>query len=114
MTGSTAQLSMPPIAAIKAAKKRCISMGAFHAWRPVFDMHPLAACMDNHTVCIDVELSETSPDWFAILCWILNMAKRINWFCDENKVVGDVAAQYWLERFLWRCDVVCQLDYLPS
>ena len=58
MTDSTAQLDTPPIAALKAAKKRCISMGAFHAWRPVFDMHPLAACMDNHTVCIDVELSE--------------------------------------------------------
>lgn len=29
-----------------------------------------------------------------------------------RKVIGDSAAQYWIERFLWRCDVICQLDYL--
>ena len=93
---------MNGIRELKAAKKRCISMGAYHAWEPAFDWHPLAACVDNYTTCIDAELSETISDYGCVLFWILTMARRINWFCDGNKVVGDVAAQYWLERFLWR------------
>lgn len=103
---------MSPIAEVKAAKKRCIAMGAFHAWAPEFDSHPLAACMDNYTTCIDVERAERAPNWEAILHWTLTMARKVNGFCDGHKVVGDVAAQYWLERFLWRCDAICQWDYL--
>lgn len=103
---------MDKIKEIKAAKKRCIAMGKFHGWCADFDKHPLAASLDNHTYCIDIECNEEEVDFSAILEWILNMAKSVNKYCDAFKVSGDAAAEYWLERFLWRCDVVCDVSYL--
>ena len=99
---------------IKMAKKRCVGMGVFHAWRVEFDMHPLAATMDNYTACIDVEMDEAKPDFLAVLVWILTMARKINALCDSEKVVGNDGSEYWLERFLWRCDCVLQWDSLRA
>jgi hypothetical protein len=99
---------------IKRAKKRCVGMGSFHSWRIEFDGHPLAATMDNYTTCIDGEMKETKPDYLVVLVWILAMARKINAFCDAEKVVGNAAAEYWLERFLWRCDCVLQWDSLQA
>lgn len=87
-------------------------MGVYSPWRAAFDKHPLAAMMDNYTVCIDVELAERRPDYECVLHWILTMARAINAYCDATKIAGDDAAEYWLERFLWRCDRVCQWDFL--
>jgi hypothetical protein len=103
---------MSHITDIQSARKRCVSMGKPHAWRPEFDLHHLAACIDNHIACIDVEM-EAAPkdrDFFAMLVWLHNMAKRINAFCDGHKIAGDTAAEYWLERFLWRADCPIQMD----
>jgi hypothetical protein len=94
------------LAEMKAARRRAISMGAHHAWTPEFNRHPLAACIDNHTACIDAE-PNTGEDTFAILCWILTMARAVNRFCEENKVAGDAASEYWLERFAWVYGRVC-------
>jgi hypothetical protein len=96
---------------IQSARKRCVSMGKHHAWMVDFDRHPLAATMDNYTVCIDVELCEESPDFLAVLIWILTMARKINAYCDAERVSGNAAAEYWLERFLWRSDKVCQWNW---
>ena len=98
------------ISEIKSALRRCLTMGAYSGWRLEFNSHPLAASIDNHTACIDVELEQRQPEYFAVLCWILNMARSINAYCDANKVVGDVAAQYWLERFLWRVNCVADMS----
>lgn len=105
---------MTPIAEVKAAKKRAISMGRHSGWIPEYNQHALASCMDNHTAIIDAELDGENHDvCFLFILWeLLAMARKINGYCDANKVVGDHAAQYWLERFLWRCDVICQWDYL--
>lgn len=105
---------MTPISELKAAKKRAISMGKYSSWRPEYDRHLLAACIDNRTTVIDAELDgENNHVCFLLILWeLLAMARKINAYCDTSKVVGDAAAQYWLERFLWRCDIICQLDYL--
>lgn len=99
---------------IKSAHRRAVSMGRHHGWSGRFNSHPLAACIDNYTVCIDVELAGRSPDYLSILVWIAAMAKRINDHCAEHQVSGDHAAEYWLERFLWRADAVCVLSVLWS
>jgi hypothetical protein len=105
---------MTPIAEVKAAKKRAISMGGYSGWRPEYDDHPLAACMDNRTAIIDAEMEDDKTDYLFVLWELHAMAKKINAYCDSHKVDGDIAAQYWLERFLWRCDVVCRWDFLHS
>jgi hypothetical protein len=97
---------------IQAARKRAASMGKPHAWRLEFDRHAMAACIDNHIACIDAEM-ENAPknrDFIAMLVWLHNMSKRINVFCDAHKIAGDEAAEYWLERFLWRADFPIQMD----
>lgn len=91
---------------IQTAKKRCITMGVAQGWRPEFDLHPLAASIDNHTCVIDVELEKEKPDYLSILVWIHTMAKKVNQYCDEQMVKDNKAAEYWLERFLWRVDSV--------
>ena len=101
-----------PRAEVISARKRCVSMGRYHAWRPDFDAHPLAACLDNHTKCLDAELEEAQPDWLEMMIYICIMARRINWFCAANKISDDVAAQYWLERFLWRCNMLFDFDVM--
>ena len=104
---------MSPIAEVKSAKKRAISMGRYSGWRPEYDHHHLAACMDNYTAVLDAELGSESPVCYLVAFGCIEkMARRINAYCDGHKVVGDAAAQYWIERFLWRCDAVCQWDYL--
>lgn len=103
---------MNALAEVKSARKRALSMGRYSGWRREYDRHPLAACVDNYTACIDAERENKSPDWLAILGFILAIARRINGYCDDHKVADDPAAQYWLERFLWRCDSVCAMDVL--
>lgn len=88
---------MTHIEEIKSARKRAESMGRIHAWHPEFNQHPLAACIDNHSACIE----EEQEDRFAVLCWILNMARAVNKFCEAQRVAGSAAAEYWLERFAW-------------
>ena len=102
------------ISEIKSAIRRCQKMGKYAGWKPEFNNHQLAASLDNHTWCIDVERQEDQPDWFAILCWTLNMARSINAYCDTTKVADDAAAQYWLERFLWRVNSVCEMQELTD
>lgn len=92
---------------IEAAIKRCMNMGVSSPWRLDYNNHQLAACIDNHTVCIDVELKSANPDYLSILHWLLYIARAINKYCDMHKVSESQAAQYWLERFLWRCDCIC-------
>ena len=88
-------------------------MGRPHGWVVNFDSHPIAASMDNHTACIDVELeNKDEPDYLSILQWILLMARKINNYCENNRVAGDNAAEYWMERFLWRSECVCKWDHL--
>ena len=101
---------MPPRTEVISARKRCVSMGRYHAWHPDFDTHPLAACLDNHTACLDAEFAEPKPDWLVIFGCILIMSRRINCFCTENKILGDAGAQYWLERFLWRSNMLFDFD----
>lgn len=109
---SFAGVAVERILAIKRAKKRCVSMGRHHAWRVEFNAHPLAATLDNYTACLDVELTQPKPDYLSVLMWVLTMAQKINAFCDSERVVGNDGAEYWLERFLWRCDCVLQWDSL--
>ena len=90
----------PHIAEIKSARRRAESMGKAHGWMPEFNAHPLAACIDNHTACIDAEVGDTQ-DSFAVMCWLLNMARAVNRFCDAHRVAGSAASEYWLERFVW-------------
>lgn len=97
---------MAALAEFQSAKKRAVSMGRFHAWKPSFEAHPLAAAMDNYTACIDAD----AGDFDAILGYLLVQAKRINTVCDSQRIVGDEAGEYWLERFLWRCDLVANFD----
>lgn len=102
------------IAIIRTAKKRGLAMGVCHPWQRSFDRHPLAAAIDNYTLAIDVERAADRPDYLSMLVWIAAMAGAVNSFCAAHRVAGDAAAEYWLERFLWRCDVVAQLDMLPG
>ena len=99
---------MAALAELQSAKKRAISMGQFHAWRPEFNAHSLAAAMDNYTACID----GAADDYPAIMGYLLAQARRINAVCDAQRIVGDAAGEYWLERFLWRCDAVANVDRL--
>lgn len=100
---------MNPIAEILRARKRSQNMGCYHPWQPAFNTHPLAACLDNHEACIEVEAEEEDQDFAAMLNWTLNMARAINRYCDENMVKADEAAQYWLEWFTWRRERVADL-----
>lgn len=123
---------MSPYQEINSAKKRALSMGKPHGWRPIFDEHPLAAPIDNYTIIMDGELiiSPTKPirppvyvetdkcktlgdlfraanetcDYKEVLWCLWKMALAINAYCDHHKVNGDFAAEYWLERYLWRVD----------
>ena len=105
---------MTSVAEVKSAQKRAVSMGKHSGWLPEYNTHKLAACIDNYSVCIDIELEQPDPDFFEILCWIHCMAKAVNVYCDEYKVVGDQAAQYWLHRFLEKCNVVCDFTVLKE
>jgi len=99
-------MNQNPIQEIKSAQKRCMSMGRHHTWQLDFDEHPLAACISNHLFCIDVELNEQNSDPLAIMFWILNIARKINQYCESYKVTGNRASEYWLEIFLWRCECI--------
>lgn len=101
-------------------------MGKYLGWRPEYDKHPLAASMDNYTVMIDIELKETCPNpdleyslkainttnWLFIFCCFHDMAKKINNYCDTHKISEDMAAEYWLERFLWVTGRICDFSRL--
>lgn len=97
---------------IKQAKRRCIDMGKATAWRLEYNQHELAPAIDNYSWLIDCEMAEANPCYITVLICIEKMAKRINRFCDNNHVAGCLAAQYWLERFLWRCDTVIDWDLI--
>ena len=103
---NTSKTTPQHFTAMRSARKRAVSMGAHHAWQPSFNRHPLAACIDNHTACIDAEPAH-KQDTFSILCWVLTMAKAVNNYCEKQAVVGDPAAEYWLERFAWVYGRVC-------
>ena len=104
---------MPSINGIVSAKKRCLSMGsAKHSARRDFEYHPLAACISNHSHCIDVELAEPIPDYLSILFWLRHMACAINNYCDQHHVTGDDAAEYWLWKYAQRVDCVCNFSVL--
>ncbi len=105
-------LAQSPFKEIRAASRRAVAMGKHIGWQPEFNSHPLAASIDNHTACIDVELNEPQPDYLAVLYWILNMARTINRYCDNNKIEGDKGAQYWLERFVWVRNTVADMEKL--
>lgn len=100
------------IATIKSARRRAVAMGKPVPWRPAFDAHPLAAPVDNHLRCLEAAIED--GDFLAALGYIDHMADHINAYADAHRCVGDDAAQYWLERFLWHCDAVAQIDKLPS
>ncbi len=105
---------MNQIRQILSAKKRSISMGAFSGWKPSYNDHPLAATMDNYTWLLDTAMIRpcSSDDYTEALYCIYKMAYKINAYCDNNQIKNDLAAQYWLERFLWCCDKVAFLDKL--
>ena len=102
---------MTPLQEVKSARKRALTMGVYSGWRHEYDSHFLAACLDNYTCCVDAEMSG-ERDFFEVLIYIWFMARRINLFCDSQLVKGDAAAEYWLERFLWRVDCVCDFGRL--
>jgi hypothetical protein len=102
---------MNPFIEINRARKRAVSMGQHSNWEPSYNQHPLAACIENYSTLIEIELVEChNSDWFFILFCIHEQAKEINKYCDKNKVVGDAAAQHWLDRFEKHCNVVCDVD----
>jgi hypothetical protein len=85
----------------KTAKKRAVSMGKHHSFDPEFNRHPLAPTLANYIFAIDVELEGKDRDYLYILLDWHGMASRVNAYCDEHKVSGDKAAEYWLENYLW-------------
>ena len=124
--------SVTPYSEINSARKRALSMGRPHGCRAIFDEHPLAAPIDNYTIIMDGELiiSHTNPirapayvetdkcrthgdlsrsanetcDYKEVLWCLWKMALATNAFCDHHKANDDLAAEYWLERYLWRVD----------
>jgi hypothetical protein len=85
---------------ILSACKRAKSMGKYHNWQPCYDTHYLASCLSNYAEVIEGAMLDTERDWQFILHWYYLMCTRINTFCDNNKVAGDEAAEYWLEWFV--------------
>lgn len=85
-------------------------MGRPHSFSPDFNSHRLSACIANYSVAIDVEVKKSEDrkektDWLAILIWIHKMAERVNKFCDQNKIAGDQAAEYWLRQFFLASEI---------
>ena len=79
------------------AKKRCQDMGRYHVFEHSFLAHPLAPAIDNATAMV-----ETAPnEYVGALAWIAWAASKVNKFCDDNFIKGNVASEYWLECFLW-------------
>ena len=105
---------MNQIAEIKSAKKRSSSMGASIAYLPEYASHPLAAPISNYSLIIDAELCAQHICFLNVLWAIYRMAKKINEYCDNNRISGDVAAQYWLNEYLSRCDSVADFYYLDT
>lgn len=93
-------------ATIKAARKRCMSMGKTHVWQPCFDQHKIAAVISNYTAIFD-----GSDEPLDKLFYILHMAEAVNRYCDSNLVSGDLAAEYWLDRCLWVIEINFILDF---
>lgn len=91
---------------IRSALKRAKSMGKHHNWIREYDEHPLAAVTQNYHYIIDKESSNNDADFLSMIVWYDHIAKHINVFCDDNKIAGNDASEYWLEKFLWiRADV---------
>ena len=86
-------------------------MGKFSGWRVEYDSHPLAAVTANYIDIIEAELAGEC-DYLSVLIWIDHIALAINKYCDNNLIKGDTAAEYWLELFLYRVDIVCKWDCL--
>lgn len=84
-------------------------MGKYTPWCGDFDSHPLAAGMDNWTWLLDD--AQRDKEYLEVLYYLLRKARLINDYCNNNKINGDVAAEYWLERFLWRADRVIPANY---
>ena len=96
-------------------------MGKYHAWKPEFNSHPLAACIDNHTACIDGAIgprgrthSTDAMDFLSALLCLRFMSDAINRYCDDHRIAGYTAAEYWLERFMWVADCVVPIEPPPS
>lgn len=98
-------------------------MGRPHGHQRRHDAHSLAPCLSNYALVIDEEMREIGEEgpgayqrtqsYLFILCWIEAMARRINEYCDTQRVVGDDAAEYWLDRFMDYCDTVARMDMVP-
>jgi hypothetical protein len=101
---------MTPISEIKAALRRCKSMGADSPYRRQYDAHPLAASISNYSAVIDAEIGKPNPDWVSVLCWVHAMSKWINGYCDEHKIAGDDAAKYWLHQFIEPASQVANME----
>jgi hypothetical protein len=97
---------------VKTAIKRCKAMAINHEFETSFNSHELAACLENHTDIIYVEIKQCNPDYLFILECVYVMAKKINNYCDKNKVKSDKSAEYWLSAFLNRHNFVCNFDCL--
>ena len=86
---------------IFSATKRASSMGEYHKYLSSYDTHFLAGSIHNYIEIIYNEFNSPEADLVFILQCYYEMAKRINDFCDNNRVAEDIAAQYWLEYFTW-------------
>ena len=100
-------MTMNKLKNIESALKRAKAMGQPHAWRADFDNHPMAASVANYSWLIEESSLLTSEidlkqKHLVHLHWTHKMALVINKFCDEAKIKGDAAAEYWLELFLWK------------
>jgi hypothetical protein len=85
---------------IKSAVKRAKTMGRAFVEMPEYLTHPLAACISNYKWIMGGRADGGVGENYVDGVCIYRMAKRINRFCDDNKISGDVAAQYWLCEFL--------------
>lgn len=91
-------LQMEHLQVVKSAIKRAKSMGKYHAYKPCYDKHPLAASICNHLDALSEELVG-DRDVLEMYRLVFYMALAINKFCDNNKVAGNAGAEYWLEVF---------------
>jgi hypothetical protein len=96
-----------------SAHKRAVLMGKHHGWQPEFNLHPLAARISNSWWLItgdDGHRIDCDVDGFYAIHVLLQTATKINSYCDQHKIAGDDAAEYWLESFLWFADAVFSIN----
>lgn len=101
---------MKKIRTMQHAIKRSITAQA--AFATEYNAHPLAAVVCNNHLIIEGEFDKDGKDYIIILECQYKMAVAINKFADNNLLLNDSAAQYWINVYGFIMTRYAVIDFL--